>query len=157
MLELSLPGRDIELQLENLVLDINGTLTVDGVLITGVKTRLDALREVLQVYLLSSDTLGSGTMVSEKLGIPFFKVTVDKCGEGKLDFLNTIGPERTIVIGNGFNDRYILDKAALAIAVIGSEGGSLKAMQKADLVVIDILDALDLLLNPMRMVASLRD
>jgi len=30
-------------------------------------------------------------------------------------------------------------------------------MQKADLVVIDILDALDLLLNPMRMVASLRD
>lgn len=157
MLEMSLPGREIDLQLENLILDLNGTLTVDGVLITGIKTRLDALREILQIYLLSSDTLDCGNMVAEKLRIPFFKVSGEKSGEDKLDFLNTIGPDRTIVIGNGYNDRYILDKAALGIAVIGSEGGALKAMQKADLVVIDILDALDLLLNPLRIVASLRD
>ncbi len=157
MIEIALPGRDITRELRNLILDLNGTLTVDGHLIEGVKSQIDKLKTVLQVYLLSSDTLGCGVAVADELGIPLFKVGSTQGGEDKLDFLNTIGPEETIVIGNGYNDRLILENAAVAIAVIGVEGCSTEALQKADLVVKDITDALNLLLNPLRIIATLRD
>lgn len=156
MIEIALPGRDMILEMKNLILDLNGTLTVDGHLIDGVKSRVDELKTVLQVYLLSSDTRGCGTAVADELGIPIFKVG-NRSGEDKLDFLNTVGPEETIVIGNGYNDRFILEDSAMSIAVIGAEGCCTESLLKADLVVNDIIAALELLLNPLRIVATLRD
>jgi soluble P-type ATPase len=157
VIELSLPGREIKLELKNLVLDLNGTLTIDGRLIAGVDSLVEILKSILQVYLLTSDTLGIGAEVAAELGIPIFKVGSDKGGEDKLDFLNTIGADETIVIGNGYNDRLVMEHAALSIAVLGAEGCSVLALQKADLVAKSILEALALLLNPMRIVATLRD
>lgn len=156
MIEMTWPGRDVTMELRNLILDLNGTLSVDGLLVEGVKAHVDELKSLLQVYLLTSDTLGYGASVADELGIPIFKVGTQG-GEDKLDFLNTVGPEETIVIGNGYNDRLILEYAALAIAVIGAEGCCIQALQKADLVVNNIIDALDLLLKPLRIVATLRD
>ncbi|MFA7077545.1 MAG: ATPase P [Syntrophomonas sp.] len=157
MIDISIPGREMKLELQNLVLDLNGTLTVDGTLIAGVGARIDMLKENLQIYLLTSDTLGCGAMVAEELGISIFKVGQTNGGADKLDFLNTIGAEASTVIGNGFNDRLVLEHAALSIAVIGAEGSCVQALQKADIVANNILDALDLLLYPMRIVATLRD
>jgi soluble P-type ATPase len=157
MINLSVPGREMKLELKNLVLDLNGTLALDGILLEGVESRVGLLKKELEIYLLTSDTLGCGSVVAEELGIPIFKVGSEQGGEDKLDFLNTVGAEETIVIGNGFNDRLVLEHAALSIAVIGGEGCCVQALQKADIVVNNILDALDLLLKPMRIVATLRD
>jgi len=157
MIDLLVPGREMNLELKNLILDLNGTLTVDGILVAGVKSRLDMLKRDLDIYLLTSDTLGCGGMVAEELGIPIFKVGKEHGGEDKMNFLNTIGVDETVAIGNGFNDRLILEHAALSIAVIGSEGCAVQAVSNADILVKDILDALDLLLNPLRIVATLRD
>jgi len=146
----------MSLELKKLILDLNGTLTVDGILIAGIKARLDILKENLEIFLLTSDTLGCGAIVAEELGIPIFKVGREQGGDDKLDFLNTLGADETIAIGNGFNDRLILEHAALSIAVIGGEGCAVQALIKADIAVKDILDALDLLLNPLRIVATIR-
>jgi soluble P-type ATPase len=54
MIEVSLPGRQTTLQLKNLLLDLNGTLTVDGKLISGVKERVELLKEKLQIYILTA-------------------------------------------------------------------------------------------------------
>ncbi|PKM77268.1 MAG: ATPase P [Firmicutes bacterium HGW-Firmicutes-15] len=157
MINLSVPGREMNMELKNLVLDLNGTLSVDGILAAGVESRVALLKKELKVYLLTSDTLGCGSTVAEDLGISIFKVGNEHGGEDKLDFLNTVGAEETVVIGNGFNDRLVLEHAALSIAVIGGEGCCVQALQKADIVVKDIQDALDLLLRPLRIVATLRD
>ncbi|MNP86706.1 hypothetical protein D3C76_1871070 [compost metagenome] len=61
-----------------------------------------------------------------------------------------------VAIGNGGNDRHMLQKAALSIAVIGPEGASSIALGAADLVALDILSALDMLISPQRIVASLQ-
>ena len=156
MIELPLPGRGIRLELKNLVLDMNGTITLDGALIPGVEQLLEVLQQTLQVYLLTSDTLGCGAAIAERLGIALFKVG-SQGGEDKRDFLNTIGAEATVVVGNGYNDRLILEKAALAIVVMGPEGCSTQALQVADIAVGSILTALELLLHPMRIIATLRD
>lgn len=157
MLEITIPGRDLTLKLKNLILDLNGTLTLDGQLLHGVKTAVEELKSGLQIYLLTSDTLGCGASAAEELGIEIFKVGSEQSGADKLDFLNTVGAEESIVIGNGYNDRLILECAALSIAVIGPEGCCAQALQKADLVVTDIQTALDLIRTPLRIVATLRD
>ena len=48
MIQVTLPGRDITLTLHNLLLDLNGTITVDGTLVDGVKERIEFLKENLQ-------------------------------------------------------------------------------------------------------------
>lgn len=61
-----------------------------------------------------------------------------------------------VAVGNGMNDRLMLRTAALGILVLGNEGTSVQALSSADIVVKDILDGLDLLLNPKRIIATLR-
>jgi soluble P-type ATPase len=50
----------------------------------------------------------------------------------------------------------MMDAAELGIAVAQAEGAAAQTLQAADLVVRDIADALDLLLHPQRLVATLR-
>ena len=71
-------------------------------------------------------------------------------------FVKALGPESVIAMGNGANDALMLERSALGIAVVGPEGASLTALQKARLVVGDINSGLDLLLNTKRLVATLR-
>ena len=74
-----------------------------------------------------------------------------------LDFLKTLRPEVTVAIGNGSNDQLMLQESALGIAVLQGEGMSRAAMENADIIVKDISDAFDLLLNPKRLTATLRE
>ena len=46
--------------------------------------------------------------------------------------------------------------AALGIGVVGFEGAAVDALQASDIVAPGIQSALDLLLNPLRLVATLR-
>jgi len=50
----------------------------------------------------------------------------------------------------------MLRLARLGIAAIQREGAALEAVQAADIVVHDVRDALDLLLEPRRLIATLR-
>jgi soluble P-type ATPase len=61
-----------------------------------------------------------------------------------------------VAVGNGRNDRLMLEAAALGIAVIGDEGLAADAMQACDIVVRHIADALALLEDPRRLIATLR-
>ncbi|MBE0447689.1 MAG: HAD hydrolase family protein, partial [Actinobacteria bacterium] len=61
-----------------------------------------------------------------------------------------------IAIGNGSNDVEMLKKAKLGIAVIGREGCACDALKAADIVMNSSADALDLLINSNRLIATLR-
>ncbi len=156
MLTISIPGRG-ELAFKYLFLDMNGTLTVDGKLIPGVKERIEKLKAHLDVVLLTADTFGTGIQVAEELGIAVRKVSPEKGGKDKGQLANSLRSEGVVAIGNGFNDCEMMEHALLAIAVIGPEGCCGFALQHADVVVNNILDGLDLLLNPLRLAATLRN
>lgn len=74
----------------------------------------------------------------------------------KRDFVNKIGAQNCICIGNGANDTLMFKECNLSIAVIGKEGLSTQALKNADILVKDICDALNMLSNPKRIVATLR-
>jgi soluble P-type ATPase len=59
-------------------------------------------------------------------------------------------------MGNGRNDALMLRRAALGVGVLGSEGAAAEILHSADIVVRDIRDGFDLLLNPLRLSATLR-
>ena len=50
----------------------------------------------------------------------------------------------------------MIKEAALGIAIIGREGASTKTLEGAEVVCVNILDALDLLLSPQRLAATLQ-
>ena len=76
--------------------------------------------------------------------------------EAKLRYVQALIAEHVVAIGNGRNDRLMLDAAGLGIAVIQREGGAAAAILSADIVATSITDALGLLLNTSRLTATLR-
>ena len=67
-----------------------------------------------------------------------------------------LGAAHTVALGNGANDVLMLRKACLGICVMQGEGTSLQALLASDVVVRSVEEAFDLLLNPDRLVATLR-
>lgn len=147
-----LPGRGL-LELEHLVLDVNGTLTDRGRLLDGVAERLRELQGQLEPLLVSADTFGTFDGIGRELGVAVQRVSA---GADKLRLVETRGSARTAVIGNGTNDAAALEVAALGIAVLGPEGTSVEALRSADVLCRSALEALDLLLDPTALTATLR-
>lgn len=141
------------LQLEHLILDVNGTLTDRGKLLSDVTTRVERLRESLSIHLVSADTFGTLDAIAEELGVRGVRVDT---GQDKLRILDELGRDRCAVVGNGRNDVPALQAAALAIAVLGPEGTSTAALGAADVVCPSAAVALDLLLDTSALVATLR-
>jgi soluble P-type ATPase len=155
MIKVEIPGRGV-LQIERLLLDLNGTLTLDGVLIEGVLERVKALAGQIEIQIVTADTLGSGTRISEELGIPLHKIGFADQQKEKLNVVKKLGAETTAAIGNGFNDCLMLGAAGLGICVVGPECVAAGTVAAADIVAPDINAALDLLLKPKRLIATLR-
>ena len=155
MFEINIPGRG-SYRIDNLVFDVNGTIAVDGNLIGEVAARMADLSSMFDVYVITAGTHGRLTDIESRLGIKARKIDPSKEAEQKQDFVEKLGKESTISIGNGANDTLMLGDAAIGIAVIGQEGASVKAILAADIVVNNISDALNLLLKPKRLIATLR-
>lgn len=144
------------LDLAHLVLDFNGTLALDGRLLVGVEARLQDLASRLRIHVLTADTFGRAKI---ELGNARCELVVLRPGDEhrqKADYLDRLGADACAAIGNGRNDREMLARAALAIAVLGAEGLASEALAAADIVVPDPVSALDLLLHPQRIAATLR-
>ena len=142
-----------ELRLEHLLLDVNGTLTHRGVLIDGVEALIVRLREALDIRLVSADTFGTLDGIAQRLGVACVRAAT---GEDKLRVLSECGHDRAAVIGNGANDVLVLEAAAVGFVVLGPEGASAAALRSADVVCASAADALDLLLDPKALSATLR-
>ena len=156
MLELEIPGLET-LRLEHLVLDVNGTLALDGKLLEGVSQRLDVLKSSFQIHLLSADTHGGLAAIGQQLGVSAVRLQPGGSeAEQKAAYVRDLGADAVVAIGNGANDVGMLREAKLAIAVLGPEGLAVGVLQHAGVLVASPNDALDLLVHPRRLLATLR-
>jgi len=155
MIELNIPGRG-ELRLQHLVSDVNGTLAVDGELIEGVKRRLSALGDRLTIHLLTADTHGRQNVIDQQLNLKAVRIQPGNEAVQKAEYVRSLGAETVVALGQGANDAEMLRLAALGICVMSVEGIASETLLVADLLMPDILAALELLDKPLRIVASLR-
>lgn len=155
-MKLDIPGYGC-FEIHNIVLDLNGTLAIDGKIPEGVRSRIASLLKHFRVIVTSADTHGNLLELATNLGLEAHPLKSDDASREKQALIRTIGAQYTIAIGNGLNDSKMLGEAAIGICVIGQEGASRKALESADIVVNCIEDALDCIMKPKRIVANLRN
>jgi P-type E1-E2 ATPase len=155
MISIDIPGFR-HLELAHLVLDYNGTLAVDGKLLPGVAEALSKLAPDIRIHVITADTFGLAKEQLAGLPVSITIAPTEAQSEAKHQLVCELGADRVAAIGNGRNDRKMLDAAVLGIAVIQREGGAAETIANADIVSLDVLDALELLRNPRRLVATLR-
>lgn len=156
MLHYKIPGRG-ELEIENIVLDYNGTIAVDGKIIEGVKELLLELKEYVNIYVLTADTYGTAKEELKDLGVKVLTFPSDRAGASKKEIVMEMDGDKTICVGNGYNDLPMFKECILSIAVIEGEGAYGKLIANADIVARSILDALNIVLSKNRVKATLRN
>jgi soluble P-type ATPase len=155
MIEVQIPGGE-KLILYHLVLDYNGTLAKDGRLYPKLPGLLTELSKQLQVHIVTADTVGGAKKELEKINCKISIIKSNVQDHEKLKYINTLGKQHTIAIGNGRNDSLMIKVAALGIAVIQEEGAWGKTVQAADVVCNSIFSALELLIKTSRLKSTLR-
>ncbi|MFT4177574.1 MAG: hypothetical protein QM627_13090 [Luteolibacter sp.] len=142
--------------LKHLVLDYNGTLALDGHLLPGVREVLGSLAPLLDIHVVTADTFGLAGKYLASLPLTLTVLPVDSQAEAKARFVENLGASSVVAIGNGRNDRQMLSAAAIGILLVQKEGTAAAALPSADILSTNILDALELLRHPKRMIATLR-
>ncbi len=145
-----------EMHLDHLLLDYNGTLALDGVPFERLGRRLTALSRDLEVRVVTADTFGTAAAHVAVWPAELIVLGPGRQDQRKAEIVRGLGAESVVAIGNGLNDALMLAEAALGIVVLQAEGASTAALAAADIVVPDIRSALDLLVHPKRLIATLR-
>jgi len=144
------------LELEHLVLDLNGTIVIDGQPHPDLAGTLAELSTTLHVVCITADTRGLAARLGEELGVEMQIIQPGREAAQKAAYVAELGAEHVVAVGNGANDTEMLETAALGIAIIGREGAYAGLLGSADVVVGRITDALGLLANTDRLRATLR-
>ncbi len=152
MISIEIPQRGLY-KLHHAVFDINGTLAVDGVVLVGVADYLQTLGRHLSIHLLTAGTHGNLNELEKELGHP---LKIIRTGEDKVNYVKMLGSDSVVAIGNGANDAGMLQLAAIGIAVLTDEGVATSTLRAADVLVTSPVHAIELLLLPKRLVATLR-
>ena len=156
MIKFEIPGRE-ELTISHLVLDYNGTLAVDGHLINGVQKILNTISDQMEIHIVTADTFGKVRENIQNINATLHILGKHNQSIQKLNYIKKLNTPQVCAIGNGNNDSLMLKYAALGIALIQTEGLAFKTLSNADIVCTSIFDALGLLQNPQRLIATLRD
>ena len=154
MLTIKIPGRE-EMTLSHLILDYNGTIAEDGLIIESIRPRLAQLCEKLSIYVITADTHGTAAQRCQGLPLQVLTFPTTQVGQIKADEAKKL-TGGVVTIGNGFNDIQMSDAADLSICVMGKEGCCGALLSHCDVVVTSIDDALDLLIKTDRLRATLR-
>jgi len=155
MIEIEVPGFTTY-RFQHVVLDVNGTIAKDGKLLEGVQELFAELRPKLDIHLVTADTHGGQEIIDKTLGLEAVRIQPQNQVQAKLDYIQRLGADRVVAVGNGANDSSMLEHAALGIIILGPEGAAVESLIKAKVVVPDIRAALELLLYPKRLMATLR-
>ena len=154
MISIQRPGME-SLDVHFVLIDLEGTLAMDGRIHPKAKDKVNLLSKRASIYILTKSDREKVEKTLTKMKVEVLYVTEGNSSQQKLNVLQRLGPHQTAVIGNGLDDVQIMEQAGLGMCVIGKEGSSTETMAKADLVVTNVLDALDFLLKPLRQGATL--
>jgi soluble P-type ATPase len=141
------------------VSDYTGTHSFAGAIQPAVKEKLRALAALVDLHIVTADSFG--TAESELAGITApYRLRTSQHDIEKADYVSRFDLRQVAAFGNGNNDRLLLkavkEGGGLAIAVDNGEGCAMDAMRNADVFVVGAGQAIDLLLDPLRLKATLR-
>jgi soluble P-type ATPase len=117
---------------------------------------LRVLADDVQIHVVTADTFGQAAAQLEGLPLRQTIISGASGGDAKLAYISRLGADGVVAMGNGRNDAQMLRAARVGIALVQGEGGAAEALAAADIITWGVLDALGLLREPRRLVATLR-
>ena len=144
------------LHITDIVCDYNGTIASDGKVLPEIKQLFEQLSEKYTLHVITADTFGS---VHSQLKAYKTKIKVlssENHTQEKAAYVDALGAENCVALGNGNNDKEMLARAAIGISILGDEGCAKDALIHSDLSCKSISEALELLLHTKRLIATLR-
>ena len=156
MLRIEVPGRQ-PFEFKHLVCDFNGTLACDGSLLPGLADRIRRLSASMEIHIITADTFGRTAQEVGDLPVTLTILAPENQDQGKHDYIPQLGAGACVCLGNGRNDKLMLEHAALGICIIDSEGTCKDTLLSGDVICRTPTDALDLLVQPKRLMATLRN
>lgn len=131
--------------LRYILLDLNGTLTVQWKIQTGTKTRIQKLQKLwYEIHILSWNQRWNGESIAHEIGIWFF-ATHDETE--KESITKKFPKEHTVAIGNARIDNGMFKNAILRIGTLQKEWIHTGILPHIDILMLDINDAFDILLD----------
>jgi len=155
MIRLDIQGFGI-LELRHFVTDFSGTLAEDGVLLPGIKEKLNELSGHLTVHVITSDTFGRAREQLKGIACRVQVLEGERHLLQKETYIRALGEDGVAALGNGNNDAGMLKAARLGICVCMKEGCSVAALNASQILVHSPIDAIELLISPKRLTATLR-
>lgn len=144
------------LNIQHIVCDYNGTIAKDGMVLPEIKALFDALSKVYTLHVITADTFGSVHAELEGYEVNIKVLSTDYHTEEKAAFITQLGKDACVALGNGNNDAAMLSAASVGIAVMGDEGCAKDALMGSDVICKNITEALFLILQSKRLIATLR-
>jgi soluble P-type ATPase len=142
------------IEIDTIVLDLNGTLSVHGRMVEGAQKRIGMLKKLgFKIILFSGDQRGHAADLCKRLGIEFRKA---ETSADKEKFFLGLDTDHTAAIGNARIDIGKFKHAKLSIATLQAEGIHVGILPHVDIIVPTINDALDLFLDPNALIATMR-
>lgn len=144
--------------IKNVVFDLNGTLANNGEIAGTTEELLKELAKHARIYIITADTHNTAESLKKKIG-EFTEIIVLQSDEHDLEkarFVHTLGFRETVTLGNGGNDLKMVQEGILSFGIMAGEGIYAPLLSKVDIVVHNIDHAIDMLINPMKIVATLR-
>ena len=154
MITIQRPGQD-NFEIDFILIDFEGTLALDRRVHPKAKDKINLLSKRTKIYILTKEEKECVEEALKKVKSELIYLSEENSSRQKLDWLHQLGATRTVAIGNGIDDISMIEEAGLGICVLSKEGTSSETMKKADVVFMNILDALDFLLKPIRQKATL--
>ncbi len=153
MIAIQRPGQ-APLEADFLLIGFEGTLATDRRTHPKAKDKINLLSKRLKIYVLTTSERAVVEEALRRVKAEVIFMTEGGASETKLGLLRQLGKDRAVALGSGLSDVSILKESALGICVLNREGATTEAVAGADLVMLNVLDALDFLLKPLRQKAT---
>ena len=142
-------------EITTIVLDLNGTLSVNGKISDKTKSLISKLKELnYRIVLISGDIRGNAKIIAKELGI---EILLGKTSDEKVKQMYNFDIEKTASIGNARIDIGTFINSKLSIATLQSEGIHTGILKYVDIIVPSIEDALNLFIDKKSLEGTLRE
>ncbi|MGZ2370540.1 HAD family hydrolase [Ancylomarina sp. YFZ004] len=147
------PGVGI-IEIDTLVVDSNGTISVKGEIVPGVVERIHKIQAMgVNVVMISSDQRGNARALAQSSGITYYEAAN---GREKEDVLISLGSNNVAAIGNARTDIGLFVKSVISIATLQGEGIHKDIIDHVDVIMPSINDALDFFLDSNTFIATMK-
>lgn len=153
-MKIEIPKAD-SIEINTIVLDLNGTLSVNGIVASTTKELIKKLKTLdYKIVLISGDIRGNAKTIAEELDIDLF---LGATSSEKAEQMQQFNKETTASIGNARIDIGTFINAKISVATMQAEGIHTGILKYVDIIVPSIDDALNLFINPKSLAGTLRE